>query len=347
MWDPVIDVGKPSNRRSVLPPLSIAEFREKVGELHFTNGADREVVASIYERTLRSAFGGASKLMFNSCGWGPAAASSFAASLELCTRLETLDLEENALGDTGVCALAAALAAGAAPELKVLRLQRTDCGDAGLAAALGALAAAAPKLEVFAFNENEALGGEWPGALARAPLPALKYLSLESIAMGDAGVCAFAAAVAACATPQLTDLGMQRTGCGDAGLAALAGALAAGAPRLEAFDLSSNEVGDAEGLRALARAPLPALKRLLLCDIKLGDAGVCALADEIACPALEELFLNSVDAGDGGLEALGRALGRGALSELRLLGYCGNRASSQGKRTIAAARRPPVQVWLE
>ena len=44
----------------VVPPApSIAAFRKKVVELHFTNGSDKEVVADLYEKMLRAAERGA------------------------------------------------------------------------------------------------------------------------------------------------------------------------------------------------------------------------------------------------------------------------------------------------
>ena len=155
VWDPVMDVGEPSSRRSLMPPLSIAEFGAAVGALHFTNGADRGVVAGLYERTLRTAFGGATDLRFTDCGWDAAAASSLAASLELCTRLEKLSLSDNEIGAEGLRALARA----PLPALKRLELYNMEMGDAGVCALADELPAGAwPALEKLWLTSTS----KWP-----------------------------------------------------------------------------------------------------------------------------------------------------------------------------------------
>ena len=70
--DPVVPPGAAEGARAVVPDAYDSEwknFGEAVQKLHFTNGADKEVVASLYESTLRAAFGGATELAFRSCGW--------------------------------------------------------------------------------------------------------------------------------------------------------------------------------------------------------------------------------------------------------------------------------------
>ena len=73
LWHAVIDVGaSAANDGKVPPPPSIAAFREKVKTLHFTNGADKPVVAGLYEKMLRAALGGSKELNFMTAGWGDA-----------------------------------------------------------------------------------------------------------------------------------------------------------------------------------------------------------------------------------------------------------------------------------
>ena len=76
VWPAVLDVGSEgiieAKEKKVPPPPSIRAFREKVPTLHFTNGADAELVAHIYERMIRVALGGAVKLFFVNAGWGDA-----------------------------------------------------------------------------------------------------------------------------------------------------------------------------------------------------------------------------------------------------------------------------------
>ena len=79
----------------LMPPPTIAAFREKVKTLHFTNGADKPVVAGLYEKMLRAALGGSKELNFMKAGWGDAEAVAFAESLPQCTRLKELNLSFN------------------------------------------------------------------------------------------------------------------------------------------------------------------------------------------------------------------------------------------------------------
>ena len=102
LWPAVIDVGESAaNDGKVPPPPSIAAFREKVKTLHFTNGADKPVVAGLYEKMLRAALGGSTELSFDSAGWGDAEAVAFAESLPLCTRLEELNVATTRLATRG------------------------------------------------------------------------------------------------------------------------------------------------------------------------------------------------------------------------------------------------------
>ena len=69
LWPAVIDVGESAaNDGKVPPPPTIAAFREKVKTLHFSNGADKPVVAGLYEKMLRAALGGSTQLSFMTAG---------------------------------------------------------------------------------------------------------------------------------------------------------------------------------------------------------------------------------------------------------------------------------------
>ena len=77
VWDAVIDVGDPADgggdatrgRQMQAPPPSPASFNETLRSLRFTNGADSDTVARLYERTLRSALGGSVHLLYEDAGW--------------------------------------------------------------------------------------------------------------------------------------------------------------------------------------------------------------------------------------------------------------------------------------
>ena len=244
VWPGVIDVGKQGmieplkdengrERNYLPPPASIREFREQVPTLHFTNGADAPVVADIYERMIRVALGGAVDLVFNYAGWGDAEAASFAESLVLCTRLETLRLNGNMIGAAGMATLAKALGEeGAAPNLQTLGLKGTLIGSAGLAALTKALGeeGAAPKLQTLTLSDIDFSGAdEAVRALGQAHLTSLKQLDLDSTKLSLA---ALFEGMPAGAWPSLERLSIQRNEQpSDEWAGALARALERGAMR--------------------------------------------------------------------------------------------------------------------
>ena len=201
----MIDVGESAaNDGKVPPPTSIAAFREKVKTLHFSNGADKPVVAGLYEKMLRAALGGSKELTFDSAGWGDAEAVAFAESPPLCTRLEQLNVKGNEFGNEGLKALVRALHDGAAPELEELNLGMNDFSGA---------------------DEGLRL-------LGQAKLPALKTLELTSCSFNLA---ALVEGMQAGSWPSLEDLWMSyNEQASDEGAEALARALERGAmPKLK------------------------------------------------------------------------------------------------------------------
>ena len=75
--------------------------------MQFTNGSDKEVVADLYEKMLRAAYGGALSLTCEFAGGGDAEVAMFAESLPLCMRLEVRGLGGNKkIGAAGWAALA-------------------------------------------------------------------------------------------------------------------------------------------------------------------------------------------------------------------------------------------------
>ena len=140
--------------------------------------------------------------------------------------------------------------------------------------------------------------------LVAGALPAVTYLIIGGMHVGDAGASALAAALDRGALPRLEDLALGDAAIGDAALAALAPALRR-RPALETLNLCYNPFGD-EGLAALVAPPPPAgtppppaggLKKLQELDLdctRITDAGCATLAaalDSGALPALEELEL--------------------------------------------------------
>jgi len=172
--------------------------------------------------------------------------------------------------------------------------------------------------------------------LVAGALPAVTFLSIRGMHVGEAGASALAAALDRGALPRLEFLDLDVAAIGDAALAALAPALRR-RPALVALCFPDNPIGD-EGLAALVAPPPPAagspppaaggLKELKLLDLdrtQVGDAGCATLAaalDRSALPALGVLKLDGIPASDT-QEGVRAALAR----------------------SIGAASRPPPRDW--
>ena len=225
---------------------------------------------------------------------------------------------------------------------------------------LGTLGAVLPELEYLGLHDRGAAGtdqavagrgGSWrsrhrPGrgaagtdgvqrlaeGLGTGALPAVNWLDVNRMHVGDAGASALAAALGRGALPQLKLLGLTHAAIGDAGLVALAPALRR-RPALERLYLGRNPFGD-EGIAALVAPPLPAgtpplpaagLKKLKLLDLEdtqVTDVGCATLASAIdsgALPALGAIDLQGIPASAGAKVAVHEALHRAREKALRAL----------------------------
>ena len=103
-WATICDVGAfaPGGpQRTVLEPPRDAEgFSELLEQLHFTNGADKEMVLALYRDTLNSALGQTRSLRFAGLRWGDAEMATLAKVLPLCRNLEYLNLKGSHNGYT-------------------------------------------------------------------------------------------------------------------------------------------------------------------------------------------------------------------------------------------------------
>jgi uncharacterized protein (TIGR02996 family) len=86
---------------------------------------------------------------------------------------------------------------------------------------------------------------------------------------------------------------------------------------LRALELFNNPLGEA-GVRALAEAPPPGLRSLMLGSCELRDEVVTALVGSPVCSGLERLHLNDNRVGDGAASALAAAPGSAGLRHLDL-----------------------------
>jgi hypothetical protein len=228
---------------------------------------------------------------------GVRGAKALAAALRV-SRLRALDLSRTGVGESGVGALAAALAD--APSLTTLGLGGCYLSDGAARALAHALGGSGVRALDLSHNR---LSSAAAAALARA-------------LRGDADVGGGGAA-GGCALDSLDLRGNGRVG--DDGARALAGACG----RVRALDLGACGVGPAGAaeLAAAAREPGSALRRLLLDgNAALGaDGGAAALAPLVARSSVRTLSLEDVGLGAAGAAELARALeGSRSLGELSL-----------------------------
>jgi Ran GTPase-activating protein (RanGAP) involved in mRNA processing and transport len=204
--------------------------------------------------------------------------------------------------------------------------------DRGLSAddlaTLGKLGSVLPALVGLTLIERSGSAGpdgvqRLAEGLTAGALPAVTYLEIDHMHVGDAGASAIAAALDQGALPWLEILRLSDADIGDAGLAALAPALRRH-PALKALGIFGNPFGD-EGLAALVAPPPPAgtpplptggLKKLKVLDLgytQVTDAGCAALAAALgsgALPALLTLELNDIPASAAAIDAVSMALAR-------------------------------------
>jgi hypothetical protein len=232
-------------------------------------------------------------------------------------------------------------------------VRREDKGlSADDLATLGFLGSVLPALEsLILIDSPDAAGPDGVQRLAEGlvagALPAVTFLALNGLHVGDAGASALAASLDRGALPRLTDLWLTSAGIGDAGLVALAPALRRH-PALQALWLSGNPFGD-EGLAALVAPPQPAgapppppgglkkLRRLDLDKTQVSDAGCAALAaalDSGALPALVTLTLDDTPASAAAIDVVSEALERSRAEAL---------ARAERAAVAASAAREPAR----
>lgn len=229
--------------------------------------------------------------------------------------LESLDLKWNQPKDAGLRALARAAFAGS---LRHLRLQGAHGFSAPALAALG-------ESELFAHLTSLDLVacklGKGATELFAGGAPALTRLRADS---ADRGIAAALGPLRA-----LRELSLERVAFGDAGAETLAksGVL----ERLEVLYLEANGLSD-KGLRALASADAPRLRELTLCGNRMGSDTTRALADA-ELPSLERLRVGDIQ--PSGARLFAKRL-RPKLSALTLEWFMGEEDSAAALATLAA-----------
>ena len=156
-WPMIYDVsiGDEAPRQ---PPMRPERLAELLKTKHFTSPkADHPLVLRLYRETILSLLGGIETLNNNRVGWGAHEAASLAQVLSFCTRVEHVSICQNQFGDDGCVALMKAVCEpGTLPCLERWRLNGNGIGDVGCHALAAALRAGAmPQLEVLDFKDND------------------------------------------------------------------------------------------------------------------------------------------------------------------------------------------------
>lgn len=270
---------------------------------------------------------------------------TMAAALAEAPFLESLDVSDNALGEKGVRALAAALrrgggggtAAAAAGEgedgstnnshapLRSVAMRNVGASVHACAALAETLGHATGELRSLHFHNNMS-GDEGATFLAAivGRAPKLEFLRVASSRVGEAGGKALAEAL--CAAAELA------AGCGGVGGGGGGGSLVT-------LDLSDNPLTSAAGPSlALAVARHRNLRRLVLSDTGLLDSGVaqvCAALARGAAPGLEELDLSQNEVTVVGARSIAAALTK-SLKKLKVLNIRDNELENAGAKALAA-----------
>jgi hypothetical protein len=287
------------SRRAPMLPSALAE---ELARMNFTDGkGDRPTVARLYAEGFAARFDSAENLEYGNLGWTDDETKAVAAVLAAGAAPKTLRLflHGNSIGDEGVSALAQALPSATA--LEVLILSGNAIGEER-ARALSGMLSRAMALQELDLSDNS-IGAEGARALADA-LPsamALRDLCLSGNAIGAEEAMALAGGLSGA----LEKINLENNAIGDEGARAVAEALWT-AKTLQVLRLSNNSIGDV-GARALAQA-LPsaeALSELYLDDNSIGDTGAHTLARALlSAMTLKMLHLNGNSIGDDGLVRL-------------------------------------------
>lgn len=219
VWEPVLSVGRDGCivPTKTGPPKSPSEFEQMNQRLVYTNGADRSMVAQLYERTLRNALGAAEVLWFMSM-MDDTIAVTLSRSLRLLPSLRELRLDQGQIGDVGLSAIAGSISCGAFPSLRELSLWSNPLGPHGFRA-LGAAASSAragetprlPKLARLTLKQCRFAAGDLSGfadALVEGALPSLGNICAYMTDIDKMDVEAFGRALDRRALPCLRELGV-------------------------------------------------------------------------------------------------------------------------------------------
>ena len=219
-------------------PLTLDDFTEQLEEKSFTSKkADIALVAGLYAAAFKSRLGTIKSLDYAGLNWRPVDVLNFnkcVASGILAANLMGLNLTNTRIGDKGAQGLAEAMLADCLPQLKELDLTHCDIGNSGFCALVAAMGHVS---NLSALHVGRRVGDEGATALAAAMtaglIPKLAHLELEDL-VGNLGMQALCDAFVALRDTKRTRLeyfvlgGHNNCRLTDAGLNAIAAALEQG-----------------------------------------------------------------------------------------------------------------------
>ena len=211
LWDPVVDVGNPSNRH-LQPPMSLEAFKELIDFSYFPNPSDGSLVLRLYGRALHRALGGAEVLRYDHARWGDIEMETLAACLPLCASLKVLHLKRNLFQATGFITFSKALGRGALSNLRELDLSNNDQVNDWRGALLSLADAVSPRV---------------PGA--SAGLPRLQELCMQDCKFGHESFFYFCRALMEGSLVKLQRLNVDGNGVANSGIDPIVAALERGA----------------------------------------------------------------------------------------------------------------------
>ena len=111
------------------PPLVPERFAEEVRTKAVTNGKDVDVLIQLQEKVALLTLSQSHELIFSSLGWGRSEVALLVPALQLCSSLQTLDLEDNKLDPEDAALIVDELVG--LPLLTTLRLDDNSIGVEG------------------------------------------------------------------------------------------------------------------------------------------------------------------------------------------------------------------------
>jgi hypothetical protein len=140
-------------------PFSPVHFAELLESKTFTNGADREIVATLYARVASAVLASTKELVWDNVEVTRGDGVKLTATLELCTHVERLSMRVMGLTDSELVALCGVLNFGTLPMLREIALHDNKLGDEGVSALAAALhRGAMPALSGLALIRNPGVG---------------------------------------------------------------------------------------------------------------------------------------------------------------------------------------------